>query len=424
MEKTIHVVVIGGGFAGVNLIQHLTNVSGITVTLVDKNNYNFFPPLLYQVSTGFLDVSNISYPFRKLFHRKKNTRFRLGELQEVMPQSKTVRLTTGELSYDILILATGTESNYFGIENIKKAAIPMKTVDDAINMRNAILMKMEQATQTENPRKRASLTRIVVTGGGPSGVEVCGMLAEMRANIFKKDYPELGDQPVEIYLVDGAPTLLGPMSKEAQQYTLKTLTEMGVIVKLDKMVKDYQDGAVVFADGERIETELLIWTAGVTSSVFAGIPKESYGRGRRLLVNPYNQLEGCEDIYAIGDTCLQVSDPGFPEGHPQLAQVAIQQGRNVAKNLKAALANRPAEPFVYTDKGSLAIIGRNKAVADLQSPNIRFQGFFAWLAWLFVHLFSLIHSRNKFFTFYNWAIAFFTKDQALRIIVKPESPKE
>lgn len=424
MEGTKNIVVIGGGFAGVKLVKHLANISGFRITLVDKNNYNFFPPLLYQVSTGFLDVSNISYPFRKLFYHKKNVNFRLGELQKVIPGSKKVVLSSGELIYDILILATGTESNYFGIENIMKIAIPMKTVDDAIHMRNTILLKMEQATLTTDEAERKSLTTIVVTGGGPSGVEVTGMLAEMRANIFKKDYPELAGQQLDIYLVDGGPALLGPMSKQAQEYTLKKLTEMGVIVKLNKLAKDFVDGEVVFADGERIATQLLIWTAGVTSRVFEGIPKESYGRGRRLLVNEYNQVSGLEDIYAIGDTCLQTTDPSFPNGHPQLAQVAIQQGKNVADNLKAGLTNQPARPFSYRDKGSMAIIGRNKAVADLVKPKKHFSGLFAWLMWLFVHLVSLINFRNKLFTFYNWAIAFFTKDQALRMIVRPDRTDE
>jgi NADH dehydrogenase len=250
------------------------------------------------------------------------------------------------------------------------------------------------------------------------------MLAEMKANIFKKDYPELADQKLEIYLVDGAPTLLGPMSKQAQEYTLKQLTEMGVIVKLNKLVKDYADGAVVFADGERIPTQLLIWTAGVTSRVFDGIPRECYGRGRRLLVNEYNEVQGLKNIYAIGDTCIQTTDPDFPDGHPQLAQVAIQQGQNVADNLKAALAHQPLQPFLYHDKGSLAIIGRSKAVADLPKPKMYFSGFIAWLIWLFVHLFSLINFRNKLFTFYNWAIAFFTKNQSLRMIIRPSPNPE
>ncbi|HET8573617.1 MAG TPA: NAD(P)/FAD-dependent oxidoreductase [Edaphocola sp.] len=424
MEATINIVIIGGGFAGVNLVNHLTNVRGFRVTLVDKNNYNFFPPLLYQVSTGFLDVSNICYPFRKLFYYKKNVRFRLGELQKILPGQRKVLLSNGELEYDILILATGTESNYFGIENIKKIAIPMKTVDDAINMRNVLLMKMEQATLTVSETERKSLTTIVVAGGGPTGVEVSGMLAEMRANIFKKDYPELADQKLEIYLVDGAPGLLGPMSRPAQEYTLRKLTEMGVIVKLNKLVKDYVDGAVVFADGERIATQLLIWTAGVTSGVFDGIPKESYGRGRRVLVNEYNEVQGLKNIYAVGDTCLQTTDPNFPNGHPQLAQVAIQQGKSVADNLKAGTAHRPVRPFLYHDKGSMAIIGRSKAVADLPKPKMHFNGFLAWLMWLFVHLFSLINFRNRLFTFYNWAIAFFTKDQSLRMIVRPDIDRD
>lgn len=421
MEAIKNIVIVGGGFAGISLANHLANVRGLQVTLVDKNNYNFFPPLLYQVSTGFLDVSNICYPFRKLFYDKKNLRFRLGELQKIIPETQTIVLSNGTLTYDILILATGTESNYFGIENIKRIAVPMKTVDDAINMRNTILLKMEQAILTSSEKEREGLTTVVVAGGGPTGVEVSGMLAEMRTNIFKKDYPELADQKLDIYLVDGASSLLGPMSPKAQAYTLKKLRDMGVNVQLNKLVKDYDNGAVVFADGERITTQLLIWTAGVTSRIFEGIPKESYGKGRRLLVNEFNEVRGVKNIYAVGDTCLQTTDPNFPNGHPQLAQVAIQQGKNLAENLKAGIARRPLKPFQYHDKGSMAIIGRSKAVADLPKPKLHFNGFIAWLMWLFVHLFSLINFRNKLFTFYNWAIAFFTKNQSLRMIVRPEN---
>lgn len=421
MRTVKNMVVIGGGFAGLNLVNQLTNNEDYQITLVDKNNYSFFPPLLYQVSTGFLDPSNISYPFRKHFYRRKNVRFRLGELQKIISEEQKVQLSTGVLPYDILILATGTESNYFGIENIKKVAIPMKTIDDAINMRNEILLKLEKATLTQNEDERKSLTTVVVVGGGPSGVEVSGMLAEMRENIFKKDYPELAGMALEIHLVNGSPSLLGPMSKKSQDYALEKLTQMGVKVKLNKAVRDYVDGAVVLADGERIPTQLLIWTAGVTSKIFDGIPKESYGRGRRLLVNEYNEVQGVQNIYAIGDTALQTSDPAFPNGHPQVAQVAIQQGRTLAENLAAASRNQLLRPFVYHDKGSMAIIGKSKAVADLPKPSAHLKGFVAWLIWLFVHLFSLYNFRNKLFTFYNWAIAFFAKDQSLRMIIRPET---
>lgn len=413
------VVIIGGGFAGINLARRLANTEGIHVTLVDKNNYNFFPPLLYQVATGFLEVSNISYPFRKLFHHKNNVSFRLGELQKIVPGENKVMLSTGELSYDYLVLATGTESNYFGIENIRKAALPMKTVDDAIELRNYLLQKTEEATVTTDETERKKLMTVVIAGGGPTGVEVAGMLAEMRKNILEKDYPELKGYKVSLYLVDGAPALLASMSKAAQRYAYDALVNMGVKVKLNKLVKDYVADTVIFADGETIQTKSLIWAAGVTAKVFDGIPRESYGKGRRLLVDAYNKVQGTHNIYAIGDTSLQTTDKNFPQGHPQLAQVAIQQGKNLAKNFKAMLNGEPLTPFAYRDKGAMAIIGRSKAAADIPKPKLRIKGFVAWIMWLFVHLFSLINYRNRIKTLYNWTVAYFTKDQSLRMIIRP-----
>lgn len=422
MSKEI--IVVGGGFAGINLVRKLSKPEGIHVTLVDRNNYNFFPPLLYQVATGFLEVSNICYPFRKLLRGKKNTSFRMGELQEIIPGQNKVILSTGELAYDYLVIATGTESNYFGMENIRQAAHPMKTVDDAIEMRNYLLQKAEDATITTDTAEKKKLGTIVVAGGGPTGVEIAGMLAEMRKNIILKDYPELQGQKLNIYLVDGAKALLAPMSEKSQKYTLGSLTKMGVEVKLNKLVKDYVNDSVIFGDGETIQSKMLLWTAGVTSSVFKGLPEESYGRGRRLLVDEYNKVKGTQNIFAIGDTCFQTTDKNFPNGHPQLAQVAIQQGENLAKNFKSLVKGKSMTPFSYHDKGSMAIIGRSKAVADIPKPKIHFNGYLAWLTWLFVHLFSLISYRNRVKTMYNWTIAYFTRDQSLRMIIRPQKERK
>src|SRR5690554_1206649 len=421
MKKQI--VIIGGGFAGVALAKRLAKNKTFQITLVDKNNYNFFPPLLYQVATGFLEVGNISYPFRKLFQRWPNVYFRMGELKRIDPKNKQVELSTGRLDYDELILATGTESNYFGNDNVQKNAVPMKTIEDALTMRNTLLLAMEKATITRDEKERRKLLTIVIAGGGPTGVEVAGMLAEMGKFILEKEYPQLSKHEVQLYLVDGASSLLSPMSTKSQNYSLETLRKMGVRVKLNKMVKDYTEDTVQFVDGETIETKLLFWTAGVTSKVFDGIPEESYGRGRRLLVNTFNQVEGLEHIYAIGDTALMRADPAWPQGHPQLAQPAIQQGRNLARNLENSLHGRALRPFTYRDRGSMAIIGRSKAVADLPKPKMFIKGFVAWIMWLFVHLFSLIHYRNRITTMYNWTIAYFTRDQALRMIIRPKSEK-
>lgn len=414
------IVIIGGGFAGLNLAKELVNQNEIQVTLVDKNNYNFFPPLIYQVATAFLEPSSISYPFRKLFAGKKNLHFRLGNLLKVNPSENKIILNNGELEYDYLVFATGAETSYFGMENVKKNAIPMKTLNDAIVMRNTLLKNLEKAAICTDKKERRKLLTIVVAGGGPTGVEVSGMFAEMRKNILLKEYPELSTTASNIYLVDGANALLSPMSKESQEDTLKAVTDLGVVVKLNTTVIDYIDDVVYFANGETIKTKNLIWAAGVTAKVFEGIPAESYGRGRRMATDAFNKVNATENIYAIGDTCIQLTDEHFPNGHPQVAQVAIQQGINLAKNFIAMTQNKPLKPFVYNDKGSMAIIGKNKAVVDLPKPKMHFKGFFAWVIWLFIHLISLITYRNRIKTFYNWMIAYFAKDQSLRMIIRPD----
>ena len=414
------IVIIGGGFAGINLAKELTNHKGIEVTLVDKNNYNFFPPLIYQVATAFLEPSSISYPFRKFFAGKKNLRFRLGELQKVIPAENKIVLNNGELHYDRLVFATGAETSYFGMENVKKNAIPMKTLNDAIEMRNALLKNLEKAAICKDIRKRRTLLTIVVAGGGPTGVEVSGMFAEMRKNILLKEYPELDTTASNIYLVDGGDALLSPMSLESQADTLEAVTKLGVVVKLNTRVVDYKDDTVFFADGKTIQTKNLIWAAGVSAKEFEGIPAESYGRGKRMVTDAFNKVNGTENIYAIGDTCIQLNDVDFPSGHSQVAQVAIQQGINLAENFKLTLQNKSLKPFKYKDKGSMAIIGKNKAVVDFHKPKMHFKGFFAWMIWLFVHLMSLITYRNRLNTFYHWMIAYFSKDQSLRMIIRPE----
>ncbi|MBB5643755.1 NAD(P)/FAD-dependent oxidoreductase [Pedobacter cryoconitis] len=417
------VVIIGGGFAGVNLAKKLAANESFDITLVDKNNYNFFPPLLYQVATGYLETSNITYPFRKLFRGKKNFMFRLGELEEVLPEQKQVILSTGPVNYDYLVFATGCETNYFGMDNVAKHAIPMKTVADALQMRNTLLERLEEASRSADPVERKKLLTVVVAGGGPTGVEISGMFAEMKRTILAKDYPELKGAGGEIHLVDGLKSVLAPMSEKSQQYTYDTLTKMGVKVKLNVMVKDFVNDTVHFADGSTIEAKNLIWAAGVTAMTFKGMPEEAYGKGKRLQVDEFNKVKGLEDIYAIGDTCIQLTDPGFPQGHPQLAQVALQQGDNVGKNMVRVEENQFPKAFSYVDKGTMAIIGRNKAVADLPKPRLFFSGFIAWVMWLFIHLISLINSGNRIKTLYNWMIAYFTRDQSLRMIVRPASKK-
>jgi NADH:ubiquinone reductase (H+-translocating) len=416
-------VIIGGGFGGVNLALQLKNDTDFVITLVDKNNYNFFPPLIYQVATGFLENSNISYPFRKLFRRYANIHFRLGELVKVDPTTHTIQLNNGELSYDYLVFATGAESNYFGMENIRKHAIPMKNVSDALEMRNTLLLHLEQATISTDPAERKKLLTIVVAGGGPTGVEVSGMLADLRVHSFSKDYPELKGTGAKIYLVDGGEHLLAPMSAASQRDTYDALNKMGVVIKLNTHVDDYVDHKVMLSTGEIIESKNLIWTAGVTAMAFDGIPAGSYGKGKRLLSDPFNKVIGLEDVYAIGDTCLQIHEPAYSGGHPQLAQVSIQQAKLLASNFKSLVRSKPLQPFQYKDLGTMAIIGRNKAVCDIP-PNIHFKGFIAWFMWLFVHLISLINYRNRIKTLYNWTVAYLNKDQSLRFIVRPRPDED
>lgn len=411
------VVVIGGGFAGVHLIQQLAKDQRFEITLVDRNNYNFFPPLIYQVSAGFLEPSNISYPFRKLYHHKKNINFRMAEFIKVIPEQNKVQLSTGELYYDYLVFATGTESNFFGLENVQRKAVPMKTINDAIELRNYLLQTIEKATVTTDPEERKKLLTIVVTGAGPSGVEISGILAEMKNGIYKKDYPELIGQPGAIYLIDSNAKVLAPMSQKSQDYTHNALQEMGIKVLLNKQVKDYVDGSVVLADGEKIPTDTLIWTAGVIAVALPGLPKESIGRARRVIVDAYNKVQGLDNVYALGDSCIMTADPAFPNGHPQLAQVAIQQGQNLAKNLRNMADNKPLKPFSYWDKGTMAIIGKTKAVADI--GKLHFKGIIAALIWGFIHIWSLINYRNKFKTFFNWAFVWFTRDVGMRFIFRP-----
>ncbi|WP_373057157.1 NAD(P)/FAD-dependent oxidoreductase [Zunongwangia sp. H14] len=419
MQKRI--IIIGGGFAGINLARSLVGDANFQVTLVDKNNYNFFPPLLYQVSTGYLDPSSITYPIRNLFRGKENFHFWMGELQEVVPQEKKIILDNGELDYDYLVIATGTKTNFFGLEQLKKHAIPMKTLEDALSMRNVLLQRLEAASRIKDKQERLPWLTMVIGGGGPTGVEISGMFAELRNNTIRKEFPELAGSGAKIYIVNGGNELLSPMSKKSQEYALKSLKEMGVEVVLNTRIVDYDGEIVSFKNGETIRSKNLIWATGVTGIIFKGLPAEAYERGNRLRVNEINQVEGMDGIFAIGDCSIQHTDPDFPDGHPQLAQVAIQQGKNLAKNFRNLEKGRKTIAFKYKDKGSMAIIGSSRAVADIPKPKLHFSGFIAWFMWVFIHLFSLINYRNRIRTFYNWSIEYFTRNQDLRLIIRPSN---
>lgn len=416
MKKTI--VIVGGGFAGLELIKQLGKSTTYNTILVDANNYNFFPPLIYQVSTGLMEPSAISYPFRKILRHSKNARFRLGNLEKVVPNENKIILSNGELKYDLLVMATGTESNYFGNKNIEAYSLPMKTISDALTLRNTILTRLDRATRLTSEAERQKMLTFVIAGAGPTGVELSGVLAEMNTSILKKDYPELNDKDIiKIFLVDGMPTVLNVMSKKSQKYTYDKLKQLGVEIKLNCLVKDFNKDIVELSDGSKIESRNLIWAAGVSAKTFEGFEQTSYGRGKRLKTNAFNLVEGYDNIYALGDCALLSGDTNYPDGHPQLAQPAIQQAHNLAKNLNKN--TKDWKPFTYTNKGSLAIIGRNKAVFDLPKEKYFISGFLAWLIWLFVHIMGLVNFKNRLRTFANWIGYYIYKDQYFRMIIKP-----
>jgi NADH dehydrogenase len=417
------VVIVGGGFAGLNLAKKLSVDEQLEIVLVDKNNYHFFPPLLYQVSTAFIEASNISYPFRRMFQSKPQFSFYMGTLLNVDLDSNTIETNNGFLSYDYLVLAMGTETNYFGMENLRRKALPMKSIDDALELRNHVLLRLEEAARSDDSGERERLGNIVIAGGGPTGVEIAGMLAEMGGNIVKKDYPTAARKGLgKIYLVDALDRLLAPMSKKSQAEACKVLKKLGVQILLNTAVKDYVDDKVIFANGGSIPSATLIWTSGVVAREAPGLPPEAIGKGRRIIVDEFNKVKGTENVFAIGDICLQHTDPKFPSGHPQLAQVAIQQGTLLAENFLNISAGRPLFPFHYKDKGTMAIIAKFKAVVDL--PKGFFKGFLAWMVWLFIHIIPIAGFRNKLKLAFNWFWSFATNDPTLRLIIRPEKERK
>lgn len=421
-DLTKKIVVVGGGFAGINLVKRLAKDKRFHVTLVDQNNYHSFMPLLYQVGMAFIEPSNISYPFRRLFQEKENLRFYMGCLRRVNAAHNLIETDNGFIEYDYLVLAIGTYSNYFGMENVKNKAWPLKSISDATNLRNHILLNMEKAARIEDPVKRMQYLNIVIAGGGPTGVEVAGMLAEMAHHIAPKEYPEITQVETPIYLIEAGPVLLGPMSKKSQDEAERVLRGLGVKIKLNVAVKDYVDGKVILASGEAIPTNVLIWTSGVIGREVPGLPAEVVGRGRRIHVDEHNRVKGMQNIFAIGDISLMTSDEKFPNGHPMVAQVAIQQGAHLAQNLKREVAGEALKPFAYHDKGSMAIIAKYEAVVDL--PHGFVKGFFAWLIWLFIHLIPITSFRNKMKLAFSWLWSFMTNDPTLRLIIRPEPADE
>lgn len=420
MKKKI--IIVGGGFAGLEVAKKLSGNQHFEVVIVDRNNYHFFPPLLYQVSTAFIEPSNISYPFRKMFQRWKNVRFFMGELINVDTASNTLSTDNGSLNYDYLVLAMGTQSNFFGNENVMNHALPMKTVADALEIRNHVLLQLERAARSTSPKERERLSNIVIAGAGPTGVELAGMIAEMSHSVLNKDYPEVASMPGNIFLIDGSSSLLSSMSNKAQSESFKVLRKLGVKSMLNTLVKDYVNGEVILSTGETIRSATLIWTSGVIAREVKGLEQEAIARGRRIIVDEMNRVKGYSNIFAIGDQCFQTTDPRYPNGHPQLAQVAIQQGRLLGANLGRLATTKRVKAFRYTNKGSAAIISKYHAVIDL--PKKSFGGVLAWLGWLFIHLIPLIGVRNKLKIAFNWFWSFITNDPTLRLIIKPAGERK
>ncbi|MBE9461297.1 NAD(P)/FAD-dependent oxidoreductase [Dyadobacter sp. UP-52] len=421
MENSIydekHVIVIGGGFAGINFAQQILKNPHYQITLIDKNNYNYFPPLLYQVATSFLDPASISYPFRKLL-RGKRIRFRMGEVSKIDTEKRTVFINDDPIQYDFLVFATGAKINYFGNNSIEKNALPMKTIDDALRMRNELLKTLEMATVTQDAMERKKLLNVVVAGGGPTGVEISGMLAELKKFMLTKDYPELKENPGNIYVIDGGKNLLAQMSQKSQQRAYLALSQLGVKIKLSTRVLDFENDIIRLSTGEVIASKTLIWAAGITANTFEGIPETSLGKGKRMITDQFNKVIGIDYTYAIGDSSIQTLDRNYPDGHPQLAQVAIQQGLNLAKNFNAMSKGEESKAFRYNDKGDMAIIGKSTAVVDLFKKSLFLHGFIALLVWLLIHLISLVNYRIKLRTLWNWFEAYVSRDQSLRTIFR------
>ena len=414
------VVVIGAGFGGLQLAQSFAGNEDFQVVLIDRNNFHQFQPLFYQVATAGIEASAISFPLRLAFHNHANIHVRVASVTKIISEINVVETDLGEISYDYLVIAIGADTNFFGNQNIAEKALPMKSVGEALGLRNRLLENFEKALVTDDAEERAGLLNIVVVGGGPTGVEMSGTLSEMKRHVLPKDYPELNFELMQIYIVESGAELLGPMSKNAQNKSKEYLEQLGVNVMLNSRVSDFDGLYVHFADGSKIRTNNLVWAAGVKANFIEGINPSIIMRGGRMKVNEYNQVDGYENIFALGDVALMTEEK-FPNGHPQVAQPAIQQGKLLAKNLTNIIRGNTLKAFKYSDLGSMATVGRNLAVVDL--PFWRFQGFFAWLTWMFVHLMAIVGVKNKLLIFINWLWNYVTYDQSLRLIIRAKSPK-
>ena len=419
-------IIIGGGFGGLRLARNLNNKPGFEITLIDKFNFHQFQPLFYQVATAGLDASNISFPLRKVFHNIKNIRFRMAEVQQIITDKNKVVTTIGEFDYDALVIATGADTNFFGNKNLMDNALPMKSTLEALQLRYKLLQNFETAINTNDEKLIEQLMNIVVVGGGPTGVELSGAIADMKKYVLPKDYPELDFTKMKIFLLEGGNKTLATMSEKSSADSRKYLEKLGVTVLTNSLLKDYDGEKITLQDGKTIDTKLVIWAAGIKGNIPEGVDKNLIAKGNRIKIDRQCKVYGTNNIFAIGDVAY-MEEPAWPNGHPQVAPVATQMADVIANNLRSIemkSSKKALEEFVYHDKGSMATVGRNLAVVDMPKPKLHFKGFFAWMIWMGLHLMLILGVKNRFFVFINWLYNYFTYDQNLRLIFKEVNKKQ
>lgn len=407
-------VIIGAGFAGISLAKKLKSNPDLDILLLDTNNYHTFQPLLYQVATGGLEPDNVVYPIRRILRGSK-IRFRMAKTERINPKESTITTNIGNIDYDYLVIACGSTNNFFNFEPIKEKLLPLKSITDALDIRSFLMQNLEKVITLDDSEDEKEVVNIAVIGGGPAGIELAGALAEMKKNVFPKDFPEFDFSKMEINLFEAADKLLATMSEKSSKASLKDLEKLGVNVKLNALVEKFDGHTLFVKDKEEFHTETVIWTAGVKGSVIDGLEESSIVKGNRVSVDEYNKVINTENIFAIGDIAAKVDDKN-PKGLPMLAQVAIQQGEHLAKNVQLMLKGQTLQTFEYQNKGTMATIGKNKAVVDL--PQLHFQGRIAWFLWMFIHLLSLVGFRNKLVTFIGWANNYINYDRPLGIIIR------
>ena len=419
------VVIVGGGLGGLRLAEDLYGAD-MQVVLIDKNNFHQFPPLIYQIASAGIDPSSISFPFRQIFRKRKDFYFRMAEARMVDTEKKILQTSIGKIDYDYLVLAAGATTNFFGNKNIEEWAIPMKTVPEAMGLRNALLSNFERALTCATEEERQELLNVVIVGGGATGVEIAGALSEMKHYVIPYDYPDMDSSLMHIYLIEAGDRLLAGMSQDSSKKAYDFLKSMGVDIQFGKMVTDYRDHKVIMKDGTEIPTRTFLWVSGIRANAMPGISEDHLGRGFRFKVDQFNRIPGLNDVFAIGDQCLQTTDHAYPNGHPQVAQVAIQQAKNLAKNIKRINEGHADDnsltPFKYNNLGSMATIGRNKAVVEI--GKFHSQGFFAWILWLVVHLRSILGVKNKMMVLLNWLWKYVSYNDSIRMITYATKPRE